>query len=453
MKKLIIIFSLIIAQQLLAQPFVDVKDTVLAAMLCDRYPEAMANNCTQIDLSKEAFISDTIDFRDTTIVDISPLLELTETVSLSLINLKMDTIPDFSKLINLKVLDLSWNREFSDFPDFTTITSPNFHTLIVAHTGFTQALDISSLKDRLVNLNVRNNFLTQMPDLTDFPKLETANFEGNYLSFFDMLPAVSDTNTRYKFFIQRRFFTSPGIAIDEIEGNSLTIIPEIDTVLPDNKYIWYKDGALFETTSEVGLSFPSLTLQDAGQYYLTIRNPAFPNDNDSLNSRTIFLSISEKPKKCVTLETISFELQTSCKAHQLVHPPIDVDSITYQLIDGVDTIVFTENEIIIDGIENGTYELKLTTHTCEYIYPEPIVLQSKTDCDNIISPNGDGIGDQFYLKQTGVIKVMNKNGKVLAHLNGPLFWDGTNDSGTLLDGGYYVFVFENGEVLDITIER
>ncbi|MDP5081763.1 MAG: hypothetical protein NWP87_03835, partial [Winogradskyella sp.] len=325
--------------------------------------------------------------------------------------------------------------------------------LIVAHTGFKQALDISSLKDRLINLNVRNNFLTEMPDLSDFTKLETANFSGNNLTFHDMMKSLKDTNTAYLFFIQRRFFTFPGIVIDEVEGNSLNITLDIDTIDPNNVYYWYKGGALFEKTSEAVLSFPNLTLEDAGDYFLTVRNPAFPNQNDTLNSRTIFLNISKKPEECIILETIKIDVQTSCKAHQLVHDSIEVDSITYQLIYGEDTIVFTENKIIIDDIEDGMYELKLSTPACEYIYPEPIMLQSKIDCDNIISPNGDGIGDRFYLKQTGVIKVINRNGKVLATLNGPLFWDGTNDKGGLIDGGYYIFLFENGEVTDITIER
>lgn len=453
MNKYIIILFLFLFNQAFAQPFVDVKDPVLAGILCDRYPEAMVNNCTQIDLSKEAFISDTIDLRDTTIFDVTPLFELTETVSLSLINLKMDTIPDFRKLINLEVLDLSWNREFSNFPDFSTLTSPTFHTLIVAHTGFTQALDVSSLKDRLVNLNVRNNFLTEMPDLTDFPKLETANFEGNNLTFHDMMKSLKDTNTAYKLFIQRRFFTFPGIVIDEVEGNTLNITLDIDTLDPNNVYHWYKDGELYESTSDTILSFPNLTLEDTGDYFLTIKNPAFPNENDTLNSRTIFLNVSKKPEECITLETIKIDVQTSCKAHQLVHNPIEVDSITYELIDIEDTIVFTENKIIVDDIKDGMYELKLSTPTCEYIYPEPIILESKNDCDNVISPNGDGIGDHFFIEQEEPFKIIDKRGSVLNELTGPIFWDGTNSSGEIIDAGYYIILFESGKTLPITVER
>lgn len=453
MKKLGFIFVLFLSAQAFAQPFIDVKDTVLAGILCDRYPGAMVNNCTQLDLSKEALISDTIDLRDTTIIDITPLLELTETVSLSLINLKMDTIPDFSKLVNLEVLDLSWNREFSVFPDFSTITSPNFHTLAVAHTGFTTPIDVSSLKDRLVNLNVRNNFLTEMPDLTDFPQLVTANFLGNYLSFHDMIPSSLDTNTTYLFFTQRRFHALPGIDIEETEGKPLDIIADIDTLDPNNIYSWYKDDVFFENTSGAVLSFPNLTLQDSGRYLLTIKNPAFPNESDTIYSRTIFLNVKEKLEECITLETINIDVQTSCKAHQLIHNSIDVDSITYELRGEKDTTIFINNEIIINNIDDGTYELHVSTPNCEYIYPESIVLQSKTDCDNVISPNGDNIGDRYFVEQKGPFKIIDKRGVVLNELTGPIFWDGTADTGKIIDAGYYILLFESGETIPITVER
>lgn len=457
MKKLIYFLVFIQLSGLLsAQPFVDVNDTILAQIFCDRYPDAMVNNCTQIDLSKQDLISDTINLDDKLVADISPLLELSNVTWLELDGNSFDTIiGDFSKLVNLNQLDISLNRNLSKFPDFSTINSPNFEYLTLNRMGIDDQPDLSSVKNTIKFLELHYNEKTDIQDFLVLPNLEVGSLYGNRLTYYDLVPLLADTihPTIYYLFPQKVIPLNVPDILKLDEGVAFEISVDEEFLHQDNIYYWFRDNMLISSTSEPYFKIPILSSNDDGVYHGSIHNPAFTADHDTLMLASVELFVTDN-SACLALTNSKIEVETTCDDHQINLQENELGQIHYALEDITTGEMIVGDHNVFANIQDGEYQLSVSDSVgCDVIFPDNVSLFSKTDCDEVLSPNGDGIGDRYYIDEPGLIKVINQNGSLLNELQGPVLWDGTDGKGSFINAGYYLLLFENGESLNITIER
>jgi len=104
----------------------------------------------------------------------------------------------------------------------------------------------------------------------------------------------------------------------------------------------------------------------------------------------------------------------------------------------------TSANYILDGLAPGTYHIGVKVIGCDTLTDSTIVLVN--DCHieipNVITPNGDGINDHFYITNieyypNSEIKIYNRWGKrVYESENYQGDWDGDNHS-----EGTYFYIF------------
>jgi len=73
------------------------------------------------------------------------------------------------------------------------------------------------------------------------------------------------------------------------------------------------------------------------------------------------------------------------------------------------------------------------------------------NCENIFSPNGDGISDSYFIKKAGLTRIYDRNGNFIAQVNSPGYWDGKTFNGNLATPGLFFVVYENNTFDLITL--
>lgn len=64
----------------------------------------------------------------------------------------------------------------------------------------------------------------------------------------------------------------------------------------------------------------------------------------------------------------------------------------------------------------------------------------ESNCEAYFSPDGDGMADVYYLRDTGKTSIYDRSGKMVRSLNTPAYWDGTNDKGEPSEPGIYFLI-------------
>lgn len=81
---------------------------------------------------------------------------------------------------------------------------------------------------------------------------------------------------------------------------------------------------------------------------------------------------------------------------------------------------------------------------------KPACLQ---DCEAYFSPNGDGIGDTYFLDHNGKTTIYDRSGKLVKAMPTPAYWDGTNEKGELSAPGIYFLVANEDVQKTVTLIR
>ena len=63
--------------------------------------------------------------------------------------------------------------------------------------------------------------------------------------------------------------------------------------------------------------------------------------------------------------------------------------------------------------------------------------------EQIISPDGDGQFDTFFIQEPGLAKIIDLDGNIIHELAAPGYWDGTKKNGSLANAGYYAIVVKS----------
>ena len=275
--------------------------------------------------------------------------------------------------------------------------------------------------DKLVNLNIL--------DLT-----------RNSLTFQDLVPIANHSryNTNFKLGNQ------DSVGIDqkiEFTKASQVLMLQIDTDKGVNgmEYSWYKDNVLLGKGTKNSWSVFNPTIKDTGVYYCQLTNDHPNLAGIVLYARPIFVSI----KDCPALQNVSLSIKNVGCEHlgSILFSPNSLDfkvSLSKAQIESI----YTEKEITT--LTSGVYDFKLLNSAGCILNQQQIeILDQTKECNYFtISPNGDGIEDEFYIKESGKALVFNKFGKLVREFETPAFWNGKDNNGETQMG---LFIIKVGE--------
>lgn len=194
-------------------------------------------------------------------------------------------IPDFTSNPELEYLDLrsnSFNGNIPLFPSCTALTTIN-----VSENELTGEIPLFPNQANLNRFYCNDNQLEgSVPDFSIHnPNLGCLHYSGNQLTFEDILPNINANQALSSangcgFDNQVYYFPQDSILANTIlagsAGGSTTIGIGFDDTVTTNVYVWYKDGAIYDTiygSNEITFNLePSVS----GQYWAEITNPNAP---------------------------------------------------------------------------------------------------------------------------------------------------------------------------------
>lgn len=352
--------------------------------------------------------------------DASPCLQLT---SLHVHNSGINTILGLDKLINLSVLYLWGNN-------LTAIRGLDGNTT-------------------LTKLFIENNPLSDLPNLSNKPNLNTLDISQCNLTFEDITP-ILQTNipASFTYSPQRDLFLAN---ITARANNNYSLTYPASNPLSTDTYVWFKNGSVIDSSNtSASYTFSPIEPSNAGVYSLKVYNASMPN----LVLKSNTFTVEVLPCLELKIPTV-FPTNADCsKGYTLDFSQNQISGGTapfqYQLSTSSTSKLITYP--IVENIEAGNYFLTvIDSKNCRAT--DHFTLNKIDHCDPVLTPNGDGITDTYYIEKTGKVSVYDLQRTLVNTLQAPIMWDGTDRNGTLLDAGFYILIMEGQKPIYLTIIR
>lgn len=347
--------------------------------------------------------------------------ELTGLRELHVHSTGIDTIIGLEKLTNLKVL-YAWGNRI-------------------------QNLDALNQLLRLEIISAFNNELKTLPELTNKPNLYHLSINNNYLSFEDLKNINTSKFMYYSSNPQKKFY----IPNYQTRSNSkLEISIDFDQTVTDNIYVWKKGAITIDSSSNRSLVIQTIDSSHSGTYSLSIYNSTFPLLVLQSNSFTIDI------KKCLEITSKDYEIyNTTCnKGYDINFKNVSLEGGSKPFQYKLTGINFTKinNEGIFKNIPPGKTTLIITDdQKCSAQFD--FILNSFKNCEEVFSPNDDGVADTYFINETGEIKIYDTQRKLINSFNGPITWDGKDTNGKIAETGLYAIIINDSKVIYISIIR
>jgi hypothetical protein len=111
-----------------------------------------------------------------------------------------------------------------------------------------------------------------------------------------------------------------------------------------------------------------------------------------------------------------------------------------------------DESLTLSNVPQGNYELHISsTNKCDV--KKSFIVPNSSNCEDIFSPNNDGIKDTYYFDRAGEIKIYNTKGNLIQSFEGPSAWDGKDKNGNIVPLGYYTVIFSNAQILHLTVMK
>jgi hypothetical protein len=394
---------------------------------------------------------------------------------------QLATFPDLSSNINLEILSWGLNPQFNTWPELTA--NVNLKHIGCGQNGLEQIPDLSiypgllslqcennnlhelpdlSMLHELFYLDARNNDLSSLPDVTQTKLVDQSSqlyVQGNHLTFEDLIPLATLPRVGVSY--------SPQSLPDEQSsftpsvGDSFVLDIGVDKGFAGNTYTWYKDGIVVRTTQADTLFFEPIASSDSGNYQCVIKNPSLPEL--TLRWRSATISVEGQVDNCenVSFNYDDFKVQitsASCVSGGKIlikekgAPAISIKEYTLE-----DTFTGQKNissypEIV--ELAEGEYKLFLTKGECTFEWPELLEIGKDQNCHHpVISPNNDGLSEDYYIPFQGQVKIYNREGTVINQFPAPASWNGTDRDGNVVPMGLYIIACEGQKEISITVVR
>lgn len=258
------------------------------------------------------------------------------------------TIPDSIWLLpNLRKLNLKVTSLSGEIPDaIANLESLSSFWVHDCNFSGTFPQSITNLQE-INEVDLSNNDLDSIPNLSGLEGLSFVKMENNRLTFDDILPNLNIAN---EFFYANQALIFKDTTIEINEGDSLIIVLDIDKSIPDNEYVWSRNGTPFDTLSSDTLIIPVFDTSMAGNYICTVTNSGAP-DLVLTTSLITIESISCRERDSIVLielyEALGGE-NWDTVTNWMTNAPIDTWHGVFD-IDGdgcIDTIDLRENNLI-----------------------------------------------------------------------------------------------------------
>lgn len=194
---------------------------------------------------------------------------------------------------------------------------------------------------------------------------------------------------------------------------------------------------------------PGFNLDSEGVYYYQMNYvptgcPGFTAYNLSLISSLVSSAeIDVKPKTCFSNGSIHLN-PNSINGTTIVNYILDGDSVEFPDIYDVDV---------------GVHELSIIDDIgCLHLLSDDINVETDfSKCkkeDIVFYPNHHQFSNGYlYFSETGPIKIVGENGKLINEFEGPLEWNGKDINGNGLKSGIYFIIYEGDIIQNLTIVR
>jgi internalin A len=389
-----------------------------------------------------------LNFAGNSITEIPDLSALINLKTLSVGYNPITVIPDLSKNINLQQLDVS-HSVISSIPSLPALI--NLQVFNCEKTNFTDLSDLNS-NTTLIQLLAPNSKISVLPNLINKPNLTTVNVSGNYLSFEDIIPLTLLTNITSLTYAPQQDLVIP-LYVNQREPNSYSYQLSIDPLISNNQFTWYKGNTPIVTNNTGTLPFTTLFMSDSGFYYVKVTNPNAPLLE--LKSNTSQLIV----RPCIEINTLnSTILSSDCRTGSTIDfAGTTIDGSTNPMYYTLESISNGKPSISTDitkfnNVIPGSYVLKITdSKNCST--SKKYDLDKGEDCQNVFSPNGDGIMDDYFIPDTGIAQIFNTSKKLIRTLTLPDSWNGTTNDGSMADAGYYVIVINGTSTIGLSLMR
>lgn len=457
---LIIVLVCLFVQRGRSQTWYPVNDSNFAQAVEDNYPGIMNPGLTQMDSAKAFELANGIfDMSNRSIIDMDPYFHLKNIDTVFAQNNAIDTI-NFMRMRSVDYMDISNNGLVHLPASIQWMRTLKWWYL--SNNSLTKLPRMDTLmNDTILVIDARNNLINELSDFSINSNLEDVDFRGNRLTFEDMLINVNrvDFETVFKFEPQQKIALTPSVTVPIL--SDYAILLGIDDTVTGNSYSWFKDGVFLKTTFENRLELIEVSSKDEGDYYAEITNSNTKLNGIKLISESLSLSI----EGCALLSPLQFTLEDTCFQPYFNVEPINVDgqsgSFTYSLTHQEDNSVLTNDDGNFLDLAEGAYSLEVSDGTtCSFEFPSLIEVEVPCDLSNalvevpyVFSPDGDGIWDTYPLPYLGKVVIVDKSGQKVKELLGPTMWDGSDVNGLPVTAGLYGVIWEEGEVLTVTVVR
>jgi len=434
-------------------------------------------NIGQLNLAKNNLTSipnlDSLDIMTQVYVSENQLTELPK-FAISVRNIfafsnKLTTVDNITNLSALTFLHVSKNQleslpNLSNFPNLVQLHCNQNKIKSIEGLGTLQKIthlylwenqltDIESLNNNTsVNiLYINNNNIQNLPKLDNKPNLVELSIGLNYFTFEDIYPVFDlDSVKSFSYSPMKNLVLNQKVTA--YDNSDVIIKSNIDTTLKDLTYSLFRNDTLFITENSNGI------------FQVSSKNYA---KNDTF---TIKIKSQKAPKIVVNHER--WVLRTAdCKE---TNPPylsvLENDCstgasikliLTDQLI-GFDTLIYSlkskssdqifqfDSTFTLYNVNQGVYLMETKTESlCQT--SNQIIIPNAPNCDQVFSPNNDGLKDQFYFDKKGEVKIYNLKGECIKTIDTPAAWDGKDKNGNLVPFGYYSVILNDSEISHITI--
>ena len=354
----------------------------------------------------------------TTFIDVSPCTHLIE---LHVHRTGIDTIIGLEKLTSLTTI-YAWSNNIRSFKGLDAIT-----TLQLCY--------------------IYDNPFYEIPDLQNKSGLTILNVYGAFLTFEDIQPVLQNAPATFIYAPQR---VIPFADVTARSENNYSLSYPVSSPLSSNIYVWMKNGIVIDSSASATYTFTPLKNTDAGTYQLKVYNTFIT----SLQLNTTTFTLSVLPCIELHIPAVNAVSKDCSKGYTL-----DFSSnqqaggtapFTYELSSssGRKNISYP----LVENIEAGNYFLTvIDSKNCRAT--DNFTLNKIENCDPVMTPNGDGIMDTYYIEKNGKVSIYDLKRDLVNTLQGPIVWDGTDRNGKLLDAGLYILLMEGQSPVYLTIIR
>ena len=270
---------------------IELKDSVLGHWLCSRTPLAMNADCIHLDTVKAESAYPVLSQIHLSNKEIRTADELLYFVNVDTIYLNINQLSSFpqdiSKFRSLGRLQLTANQ-LTSAPDIHYTNEVGKDTAVkLFYIGYNQ---LSLLPESWFQPNpftqvidLRNNYLTDIPSFVDYPEIRRLDVRENYLSFEELIPVMGHSKwgvEQFDLFPQRDF----KVAIDKEVEKGETRVLNFSTGLASNYYELYKDEQRIADNREGMFEVTFEEDEDLYGYSVKINNDNFPDVSDFLLS-------------------------------------------------------------------------------------------------------------------------------------------------------------------------